>query len=217
MLSSRLWFPDPRHAAPDGLVAVGGDLSVERLLLAYRSGIFPWTANPVSWWSPDPRGVFSLDHIHIPRSLRPILNRGQLRVTFDQAFNRVVRACASALRDDQDTWITAEFIEAYTAFHEAGHAHSVEVWNTNTGDLEGGLYGVAVGGFFAGESMFHKATGASKVALLRLQEHLSDRGFKLFDTQMVTEATQLMGAYAIDRSEYLNRLEKAIDVRCSFL
>lgn len=214
ILDDRIWFPDPRKARSDGLVAVGGDLSVPRLLAAYRSGLFPWTADPVTWWSPDPRGVFDLQDIHVPRSLRTVLNRGEFEVTFDEAFAQVISVCSEVPRGDQDTWITTEFIEAYVEMHRSGHAHSVEVWKD--GELAGGLYGVAIGGFFAGESMFHRVSNASKVALVRLQERLRDRGFLLFDTQMVTPATVIMGPGEIRRSEYLKRLAVATAAGCEF-
>ena len=138
-----------------------------------------------------------------------------MRVTFDQSFGQVVEACAEVPRRDQSTWITSEFIDAYCEFHRAGHAHSVEVWQPD-GQLAGGLYGVAIGGFFAGESMFHRVGGASKVALVRLQEHLRSQGFQLFDTQLVTDTTALMGAREIPRRDYLARLSRAADLNCSF-
>lgn len=215
-LDERLWFPDPRLAIArgpwDGLVAVGGDMSVERLLLAYRSGLFPWTANPVTWWSPDPRGVFEVGKVHQGRTLRRTLKRGAFRVTMDVAFEAVVRACAEVPRPG--AWITEEFVAAYTALHRVGHAHSVECWLG--GELVGGVYGVAVGGLFAGESMFHRADDASKVALVHLHAHLKSRGFLLFDIQMVTAATESMGAYEISRHEYLRRLADAVARSCPF-
>ena len=210
ILDERLWFPDPRRARSDGLVAIGGDLSVERLVLAYRSGIFPWTVDPVTWWSPDPRGIFDLADFHISRSLKYEMKRGRIDVTFDRAFEAVIRGCAEAPRDGDSTWISEEFIRAYTLLHEAGHAHSVEAWMN--GELVGGLYGVAVGGLFAGESMFHRVSNASKVCVARLVERLNARGFVLFDTQMVTTATTQLGAIEVRRPEYLRRLKTAIDI-----
>ncbi len=215
LLDDRLWFPDPRGAVKRGphagLVAIGGDLTVPRLLLAYRSGLFPWTAEPVTWWSPDPRGIFELDAFHIPRSLARTLKRGGFEVTFDRAFREVITACALTPRPG--SWISPEFIAAYSALHEAGHAHSVECWRA--GELVGGVYGVAVGGLFAGESMFHRATDASKVALRHLVGRLRERGFALFDTQMVTPVTRQLGATEISRTAYLRRLADAVgrDVR----
>jgi leucyl/phenylalanyl-tRNA---protein transferase len=216
MLDSRLWFPDPNRGRRDGLVAIGGDLSVPRLVLAYRTGLFPWTVHPITWWSPDPRGIFELEKFHVSRSLAYELKRGRFRVTFDQAFSNVIRTCAEVPRDGDSTWITGEFIEAYEALHRSGYAHSVEAWSKE-GTLVGGLYGVAVGGLFAGESMFHKASNASKVCLVRLVERLREHGFVLFDTQMVTSATTQMGAVEISRHEYLSRLEKAVKLEsCRF-
>jgi leucyl/phenylalanyl-tRNA--protein transferase len=214
MLDGRLWFPDPLRARNDGLVAVGGDLSVERLALAYRSGIFPWTVDPITWWSPDPRGIFELENFHVSRSLAYELKRGRIQVTFNQNFTAVIRGCAEAPRDGDSTWITEEFIRAYIRLHEAGHAHSVEAWMN--GELVGGLYGVAAGGLFAGESMFHRVSNASKLCVARLVERLNERGFALFDTQMVTTATQQLGAVEIRRSEYLKRVKAAVEKDCRF-
>jgi len=213
-LDDRIWFPDPKRASREGFVAVGGDLTVPRLLLAYKSGIFPWTDDPITWWSPDPRAIFELDEIHVSRSLRHVLKRGIFQVTFDQAFEAVIRKCSEVPRQDQSTWISPYFIESYTEMFRAGWAHSVEVWRE--GELVGGVYGVAIGGFFAGESMFHTASNASKVALVHLGMRLRDRGFTLFDTQMTTPATIQMGASEIPRIEYLRRLESAVQLDCQF-
>ena len=210
ILDERLWFPDPLRARGDGMVAIGGDLSVPRLVLAYSNGIFPWTVNPITWWSPDPRGIFELKDFHVSRSLRHELKRGRIEVTFDRDFPAVIRGCAEAPRDGDSTWITEEFIRAYISLHEAGHAHSVEAWTD--GELVGGLYGVAVGGLFAGESMFHRVSNASKVCVARLVERLNAQGFQLFDTQMVTTATEQMGAVEVSRAEYLKRLRLAMEV-----
>ena len=213
ILDERLRFPHPCEADDDGLVAVGGDLSAERLLLAYRSGLFPWTANPISWWSPDPRGIFELDHFHVPRSVAKFLRRQTFVVTINHAFRSVMEACATV--DRKGAWISPEFIDAYTRLHQAGHAHSVECWLND--QLVGGIYGVSHGGLFAGESMFHRATNASKVALWHLVERLRQHGFVLFDIQMVTPATRQFGAVEISRDEYLRRLAKAVEMDCSFL
>ncbi len=212
LLDGRLRFPDPAKADAQGLVAVGGDLSVERLLLAYRSGIFPWTADPITWWSPDPRGIFELAHFHVPRSLERTLRKKPFEVTCDRAFRDVVRGCALARR--QGNWITREFVEAYARLHEAGHAHSVESWQE--GHLVGGIYGVAVGGLFAGESMFHKVSEASKVALVHLVETLRANRYALFDIQMVTEITQRLGAIEVSRADYLARLREVVELDCRF-
>jgi leucyl/phenylalanyl-tRNA---protein transferase len=209
-LDERLWFPDPNKAVPEGelkgLVAVGGDLSVERLLLAYRSGLFPWSADPITWWSPDPRGVLDLDEIHLPRSLAKVIRRNEFTVTFNQNFREVMRACAETRREE--TWIDPEFLAAYGALHDAGHAVSLECWKD--GALAGGIYGVRIGRYFAGESMFHRVTNASKVALYHLAVRLKQEGCELFDIQMVTSVTRLMGGKEISRSEFLKRLSKAI-------
>ena len=211
MLDKELWFPDASRGRADGLVAIGGDLSVPRLVLAYRSGIFPWTVDPITWWSPEPRGIFELDNFHVSRSLAYEVKRGRFRVTFDQDFSAVIRTCAQVPRDGDSTWITEEFIQAYIALHRAGFAHSVEAWSAE-GELVGGLYGVAVNGVFAGESMFHKASNASKVCLVSLVARLRERGFVLFDTQMVTSATAALGAIEIPRRDYLARLSRAVAV-----
>ncbi|HSH94000.1 MAG TPA: leucyl/phenylalanyl-tRNA--protein transferase [Roseimicrobium sp.] len=209
-LDERLWFPDPREAVSigpaAGLIAVGGDLSVERLLLAYSSGIFPWSVEPITWWSPDPRGIFEIGQLHLGRSLQRTLRRAPFQITVDRAFREVITACAAVER--AGSWITPAFIEAYTRLHKAGHAHSVECWKD--GVLVGGIYGVAIGGLFAGESMFHTASDASKVALCHLMDRLMGQGYRLFDIQMVTETTRRLGAVSIPREEYLNRLADAV-------
>lgn len=215
LLDKRLRFPDPLWADKEGLVAIGGDMSVPRLLLAYRSGIFPWTVNPITWWSPDPRAIFELDRFHVPRSLAKFIRKQPFEITIDRAFRQVMKACAAPAPGRRDTWITSEFIEAYTQLHKQGHAHSVECWRE--GKLVGGIYGVTIGGFFAGESMFHCATNASKVALCHLVAHLRKRKFALFDIQMVTPATRLLGAVEISRDEYLKRLAAAVRLPCEFL
>lgn len=213
-LDQRLRFPNPSLADAEGLVAVGGDLSVPRLLLAYRSGIFPWTANPVTWWSPDPRAIFELDQFHVPRSLRRVLRQAVFRVTRDQAFRAVMEGCAAPAPGRRSTWIEPEFIEAYTRLHREGHAHSFECWLED--QLVGGIYGVAIGGFFAGESMFHRVSNASKVALCHLVAHLRARQFALFDIQMLTPLTRQLGGLTIPRREYLRRLAEAVTLPRTF-
>jgi leucyl/phenylalanyl-tRNA--protein transferase len=212
LLGKELWFPDPCSAAPDGLVAVGGDLSIPRLLLAYRSGIFPWTIDPVTWWSPDPRATFELDQFHVPRSLSRTIRKGAFRITTNRAFQRVIVECGNSRRGG--TWITSEFVHAYTALHQAGYAHSLECWNDD--QMVGGIYGVAVGGLFAGESMFHRVSDAAKVALYYLIEHLRHRRFALFDIQMLTPITRQLGARTLPRPEYLRRLNQAVELSCRF-
>ena len=218
VLGQALWFPDPRHA-PDsgpenGLIALGGDLSLPRLLLAYRSGLFPWTDSPVTWWSPDPRAVIELDCLHVPRSLDKVIKKRLYTVTLDQAFRQVMEGCAQAAPGRPSTWITPAFLEAYGRLHQAGHAHSVECWQD--GHLAGGIYGVSIGGFFAGESMFHRQSNASKVALCHLVRHLRQRRFALFDIQMATPVTLQMGASLISRSSFLARLARATVLPVSF-
>lgn len=216
LLPREPWFPDPESAATggdfDGLLAIGGDLSVDRLHLAYGNGIFPWTVNPITWWSPDPRGIIPIDNDGWPRSLRKLARRKPFEITFDRAFEDVIIECASQPRPG--AWIGPEFINAYTAFHQAGHAHSIECWKD--GRLVGGLYGVAIGGMFAGESMFHNESNASKIALYELIHHLRDAGFTLFDTQLVTDTTASLGAIEISRSHYLQLLREATAISADF-
>jgi leucyl/phenylalanyl-tRNA--protein transferase len=214
MLDRRLRFPHASLANAEGLVAVGGDLSVPRLLLAYRSGIFPWSADPLTWWSPDPRAVFEFDQFQVSRSLYKVIRQGVFQVTRDRAFRRVVEGCAAPAQKRETTWISGGFIEAYVELHERGYAHSVECWQS--GKLAGGIYGVAMGGFFAGESMFHRVSNASKVALFHLYEHLQEQGFALFDIQMLTPITTQLGGKLIPRPEYLERLAVALERRCVF-
>lgn len=214
VLTQALNFPDPHLANSKGLVAIGGDLSVDRLLTAYRAGIFPWTISPISWWSPDPRAILELDKLRVSESLRKILRKRMFEVTIDRAFPRVIASCAARAPGRPETWITAEFIEAYTRLHERGYAHSLECWRE--GELAGGIYGVAIGGFFAGESMFHRASNASKVALYHLVEHLRKRNFRLLDIQMLTPVTRQMGGVTIPRQEYLRRLGEALKAGCEF-
>ncbi len=214
LLGPELSFPDPRQADARGLVAVGGDLSVARLLAAYRNGIFPWTVDPISWWSPDPRAIFELDNFRVSKSLDKIIRKGVFEVTLDRAFEEVMRGCAASAAGRESTWITPEFIDAYTRLHEAGRAHSVECWRD--GRLAGGVYGISVGGLFAGESMFHRESNASKVALFHLIGHLRKRKFTLFDIQMSTPVTRQLGAALISRDEYLRRLAPAVKLECGF-
>jgi leucyl/phenylalanyl-tRNA--protein transferase len=214
VINQALSFPDPRVANEKGLVAIGGDLSVERLLLAYRTGIFPWTISPISWWSPDPRAILELEKLHVGESLRKVIRKGTFQVTMDRAFRQVIENCAARAPGRAESWITPEFIDAYTRLHERGFAHSLECWRE--GELAGGIYGVAIGGLFAGESMFHRASNASKVALYYLVEHLRKRRFRLLDIQMLTPVTKQMGGKTIPRDEYLARLEEAVAAKCEF-
>jgi leucyl/phenylalanyl-tRNA--protein transferase len=214
ILNRALHFPDPRLANAKGLVAIGGDLSADRLLLAYRTGVFPWTIAPISWWSPDPRAILEFRQLHVPDSLKKILRKEVFQITLDRAFPQVIQNCAARAPGRVDTWITPEFIEAYTRLHQLGYAHSLECWQS--GELAGGIYGVAIGGFFAGESMFHRASNASKVALYHLVEHLRKRKFCLLDIQMLTPVTRQMGGATIPRDHYLERLAQALETDCKF-
>lgn len=202
-------FPDPRFARGD-VVAIGGDLRVETLREAYRKGIFPWPHDslPLPWFSPRRRTVIIFDELQINRSLRKAQKRAQFRFTIDQAFADVIRACAESDRPDQDgTWIEPEIVDAYIRFHEAGHAHSVEVWDGDA--LAGGLYGVDSSGVFTGESMFHRASDASKLALLFLVDHLRARGCAWIDCQVTTPHMEALGAREITRSRFLDMLAAA--------
>ena len=209
-----LTFPDHRAANREGLLALGGDLSLPRLLLAYRSGIFPWTDDPLTWWSPDPRAIFEIETFRPPRRLATTLRRHSYELTIDRNFPAVIRACAEAAPGRESTWISPRFIEAYIGLHRQGYAHSVEVWDANR--LVGGIYGVAIEGFFAGESMFHRTTDTSKIALCRLMEHLRERGFRLFDTQVLSPLTARLGAVEIRRRDYLVRLAAALETPARF-
>ena len=195
-------FPDPRNADSDGLVAVGGDLGSPRLLDAYRSGIFPWFDDgmPALWWSPDPRAIIEPNQLHVSRSLRRRMRLGTFHCTLNRAFRDVMIACAQR---PEGTWIGAEMVEAYTRLHAEGHAHSVEVWCNHA--LVGGLYGVQIGGLFAAESMFHRMTDASKVALVVATRSLFAAGTRLLDVQFLTPHLASMGARTIPRSTYLAR------------
>jgi leucyl/phenylalanyl-tRNA--protein transferase len=209
-----LSFPDHRAANREGLLALGGDLSVPRLLLAYRSGIFPWTDDPLTWWSPDPRAIFEIDRFEPPRRLQSKLRHHPFTVTMDRDFHGVIQACAEPGPGRESTWISPRFIDAYTELHRQGFAHSVEVWREDI--LVGGIYGVAIEGFFAGESMFHRATDASKIALCHLMDHLRARQFELFDTQVLSPLTARLGAIEIRRRDYLGRLSAALRKRVQF-
>jgi leucyl/phenylalanyl-tRNA---protein transferase len=203
-----LVFPNLQTANREGLLALGGDLSVARLLLAYRSGIFPWTDEPLTWWSPDPRAIFELERFRPPDRLKAKLRNHPFKLTFDRAFADVIHACAEPGPGRESTWISPRFIDAYVELHRAGHAHSVEVWQDR--ELVGGVYGVAIAGFFAGESMFHRVSDASKIALCHLIDHLRARQFELFDTQVLSPLTARLGAIEIRRRDYLERLASAL-------
>ncbi|HEY1860956.1 MAG TPA: leucyl/phenylalanyl-tRNA--protein transferase [Gemmataceae bacterium] len=212
---ARPFFANPEWADDFGLVAMGGDLKPDRLLQAYRSGIFPWfdDGDPILWWSPNPRAILELDGLHVSRRLLRTIQSGRFRVTINHDFGGVMRGCAD--RPNEGTWITREMLEAYETLHRLGHAHSIEVWQGD--DLAGGMYGVAVGGLFAGESMFTRVRDASKVALVHLVERLRERGFQLFDIQFLSEHTKRLGAIEIPRVEYLRRLRRALECTAGFI
>lgn len=210
-LSPHLSFPPPHLAIREGLLAVGGDLSLERLILAYRQGIFPWFAedDPILWWSPDPRLVLYPSNLHVSRSLDRVLRRGTFTFTLDAAFEQVIRGCAA----DRDaaragTWIVPEMIAAFVRLHVAGWAHSVEAWCE--GRLAGGLYGVSLGRCFFGESMFTRVSNASKAALVVLVQSLAHMGFDLVDCQVPTRHLMRFGAREIPRTRFLNELQQAL-------
>lgn len=210
-LSRELTFPPPHMAIREGLLAVGGDLSIDRLVLAYRRGIFPWYAedDPILWWSPDPRLVLFPRELHVSRSLRRLLNKGRFSFTLDRAFGEVIRACAAARgANHPGTWIVPEMISAYERLHGVGLAHSVEAW---CGDqLAGGLYGVSLGRTYFGESMFTRVSNASKAALVVLVQHLQKAGYELIDCQVTTPHLKQFGAREIPRAQFLRVLHRSL-------
>jgi leucyl/phenylalanyl-tRNA--protein transferase len=211
-LGREIAFPDPSRAEPDGLLAVGGDLSPERLLAAYAEGIFPWydERSPILWWSPDPRLVLYPEELHVSRRLARTVRQDRFRVTSDAAFADVIRRCAAHARPGQrGTWITDEMIEAYVALHRLGFAHSFESWDGDA--LAGGLYGVSLGAAFFGESMFADRNDASKVAFVRAVEWLRERGIRIVDCQVRTDHLVSLGAREVPREEFLERLAAALD------
>jgi leucyl/phenylalanyl-tRNA--protein transferase len=212
-------FPPVSWASDDGLLAVGGRLTPERVLEAYRRGIFPWPIvehhyEILAWFSPDPRAVLELDRLYVSRRLARRVRSQWFRVTCDQAFTEVVAGCAAPRSADTGTWITPMVALVYGRLHTMGHAHSIEVWRDET--LVGGLYGISLGGFFAGESMFHRQRDASKVALVFLVAHLRAQGFRLFDIQQATPHAVSMGATEISRPRFLARLREAADLSVDF-
>jgi leucyl/phenylalanyl-tRNA--protein transferase len=205
ILSKELFFPPVSEADPDGIVAIGGDLSPHRLILAYQSGIFPWfnEGEPIIWWSPDHRMVLFLDELVVSKSMRNILKRNIFKVTFNQNFREVISNCRSAKREGQDgTWITDDMVEAYCKLHALGFAKSVEVWKDD--ELVGGLYGIDLGHVFCGESMFSKVSNASKVAFIALVNKLKEGHYKLLDCQIYNEHLESLGCREIDREEFLD-------------
>jgi leucyl/phenylalanyl-tRNA--protein transferase len=208
------FFLNPDLADAHGLVAIGGDLEPGRVLEAYRRGIFPWYDDgyPVCWWSPDPRAIFELDAFHVPRRLTRTIRSGRFTFTINRAFGDVIRGCAER---EEGTWITGDMIRAYEDLHRRGYVHSVECWGD--GELAGGVYGLALRGLFAGESMFTRISDGSKAALVFLAGHLRERGYRLFDIQMVTPLTAQFRPVLVAREEYLRRLRHALAAPVTFL
>ena len=212
ILDNKIEFPPPDTADEDGIVAFGGDLSTERLLLAYRSGIFPWynEDEPIIWWCPDPRFVLFPQHLKVSKSMQTVLRNGKFRFTINKAFTQVIQNCKTITREGQDgTWITPAVQKAYTTLHELGHAHSAEAWMN--GELVGGLYGIRMGNIFFGESMFSKASNASKFAFIKYVQQLQKEGVVLIDCQVYTEHLESLGAEMIERKQFINLLEKHIE------
>ena len=206
-------FPDPESADPTGLVTITQNISPDLILLALRQGIFPWSEDPVRWYSPDPRAVFVRDHIKFPRNLDKIRRRSGFTVTCDQNFRQIIEACAQTHGQDE-RWITQGFIDNYTVLHELGYAHSLEVWQE--GHLVGGLYGVQMGQVFSGESMFHTVSNASKIAFHALVEHLYAIDIRLIDAQVVNEHTYNLGALLVPRRDYLKIIKRLVSVPTLF-
>jgi leucyl/phenylalanyl-tRNA--protein transferase len=203
-------FPSVEHTVKSGLLAVGGDLSPERLLAAYREGIFPWYSEeePILWWSPDPRFVLFPEELRVSRSMRQFLKKQPFRITFDQAFRNVIAACRKPRPGQDGTWITQEMQEAYIALHDLGYAHSVEVWQEDA--IVGGLYGVSIGRTFFGESMFSTRANASKAALITLVSGVEDLDFDLIDCQVETSYLGSLGARFIPRKEFRSFLKESL-------
>ncbi len=203
ILTEELWFPPLEQATTDGLLALGGDLSTDRLLLAYRSGIFPWfnEEEPPLWWSPDPRFVLFPQELNISKSMQQLLKRNEFEVTINKAFTDVIRLCAETRMLKEGTWITNEIIEAYSKLNALGFAVSVEAWKNN--ELVGGLYGIRMGNLFFGESMFSKVSNASKYAFISYVQQLQKEGVVLVDCQVYTEHLESLGARMIGRDEFL--------------
>jgi leucyl/phenylalanyl-tRNA--protein transferase len=207
-LSSDLYFPPISNATSDGVLAIGGDLSIDRLKLAYENGIFPWfeDGDPIYWWSPNPRMVLFLDELIVSKSMRNILNRNNFTVTFNQSFKAVISNCKKIKRNVQHgTWITTEMVEAYCELHELGIAKSVEVWQNN--QLVGGLYGIDLGTVFCGESMFSAVSNASKVAFIALAQHLKKEKYRLLDCQVYNSHLESLGCREIPRDDFIRLLK----------
>ncbi len=209
---AKISFPNPELADPDGLLAIGGNLEPETLVAAYTSGVFPWTVRPITWWSPNPRAVFNIESFRLTSRMERMYRNGRFEFSIDQAFSGVIRGCARSAPGRSSTWISPEFIDAYEKLHKLGIAHSCEAW---LGDqLAGGVYGVAIAGLFAGESMFYEVSNASNLCLRFLMAQLAQAGFVLFDSQVITPHTRRLGAVEISRPEYLERLKFALKKNC---
>jgi len=212
------YFPPAESVGSDGLVGFGGKLTPDWLLDAYRHGFFPWPTSdprmPIPWWSPDPRAIIEFELFHVPRRLRRTIRQGKFQVSFDRDFAGVIHGCATAGDRRGQTWLIPQMVEAYQLLHQLGYAHSVEAWYQ--GQLAGGVYGVAIGGFFSAESMFYRVSSASNVALVTLVEHLRQRGYVLLDIQQLTPHTARLGAIEIPRQQYLYRLAEALELPVSF-
>ncbi len=209
-LDNRLWFPPVDHALEDGLLAMGGDLNTERLLLAYKKGIFPWyDGDTPLWWCPDPRFVLFPHELKVSKSMQQLLKRKAFTFTTNKAFAQVIHNCKNVLRDGQDgTWITNDVEKAYTELHKKGFAHSAEVWQNS--ELAGGLYGIRLGNIFFGESMFSHVNNASKFAFINYVQQLKNEGVALIDCQVYTEHLESLGARMIPRSSFIDLLNKYI-------
>jgi leucyl/phenylalanyl-tRNA--protein transferase len=203
-LTKDLYFPPVEVASPEGIIAIGGDLSIERLLLAYRSGIFPWFEDdePIMWWAPEERMVLLFEDLRITKSMRNVFNKEEFKVTFNKDFRAVITNCQVIKREGQNgTWITEDMVEAYCKLHELGYAKSVEVWQNE--ELVGGLYGVDLGHIFCGESMFSKVSNASKVAFITLAQKLQKANYRLIDCQVYNDHLASLGCVEIDREDFM--------------
>jgi len=210
-LTDDLVFPDPRHSEENGLLAVGGDLDPTRILLGYENGIFPWfnAEDPILWWSPDPRYVLYPNRLKVSKSMKQLMRKGRFELSLDRAFSEVISNCGIVKRDgEQGSWITSEMEDAYNALHDLGVAHSSEAWLE--GELVGGLYGVCLGGIFFGESMFHKASNASKAAFIHLVDFLKNNGIEIIDCQMHTDHLESLGGEHITKERFLKELGQAL-------
>lgn len=208
ILTDKLQFPHPDEASPEGIVAIGGDLSTARILLAYQQGIFPWfdDDDPILWWSPDPRMVLFPENLRVSKSMRKVLRDQVFKITFNTCFRAVIENCSAIKREGQlGTWITDDMIEAYVQLHNMGKAISVEVWQKET--LVGGLYGIDMGNFFCGESMFAKVSNASKAGFITLVQQLQARNYKFIDCQVHTDHLESLGAEEVPRAEFLQLIQ----------